>query len=228
MRFALLHSPLLGPSSWRAVADALRAMGHTAETPAWPRLSAISTDFYRALTDGMAASLAVGGEPAVLVAHSAAGALLPALAARMPAPPAGAIYCDAILPHPGLSWFDTAPAETRTQLRAGAEGGRLPAWDRWWPPGALERLAPDAAVREALVAELEPLPVDYFEEPAPEADQDGPAAYLRLSGAYETEAMLAGRRGWPVVSLPLNHLAPVTQPQPVAAALDRLAQALAR
>jgi hypothetical protein len=226
MRFALLHSPLLGPSSWRAVAEALQARGHAVEAPAWPRLSAVEADFYRALADGMAATLADAGEPPVLVAHSGAGALVPALAARMPSPPLGVVYCDAILPHPGLSWFDTAPAEMRTQLRAGAEGGRLPAWDRWWPPGALERLLPDPGVRERLLAELEPLPVDYFEEPAPEVEYGGAAAYLRLSGAYETEAMLAGRRGWPVISLPLNHLAPLNQPQPVAEAVERLGHAL--
>ena len=55
---------------------------------------------------------------------------------------AGAIYADAILPHPGHSWFDTAPADMRERLRAGALMGELPPWNEWWPPGALERLIP--------------------------------------------------------------------------------------
>jgi hypothetical protein len=149
------------------------------------------------------------------------------LAAHLRTRVAGVVLIDAILPHPGRSWFDTAPREMRDQLRAGAQMGQLPPWDDWWPPGALERLVPDAAVREALLAELEPLPIGYFEEPAPAIDFVRPAAYLRLSGGYEDEARLAGRQGWPVVSLPLNHLAPVTQPKAVASALASLAARLA-
>jgi hypothetical protein len=225
MRVILLHSPLLGPSSWRPTAAALSARGHAVETPPWPRLSTIGGDFYRALAAGLAAKVE-GGEPAVLAAHSGAGALVPALTAALRTPVRGAIFVDAILPHPGLSWFDTAPPELRTQLRAGAEDGRLPPWDGWWPPGALERLVPDEAVRDGLVGELERLPVDYFEEPAPDDHLAAPGAYLQLSGAYDDEARLAGRQGWPVVRLPLNHLAILTQPQAVAGAIESLGHSL--
>lgn len=225
MRFVLLHSPLLGPSSWRATAAALAGRGHAVETPAWPRLSAVGEPFYGRLADGLAAAIE-GPEPAVLVAHSGAGALLPALAARLRTPARGAIFADAILPHPGASWFDTAPPELRTQLRAGAEGGRLPPWDRWWPPGALERLVPDETARAALTAELEPLPADYFEEAAPDERLDVPGAYLQLSGAYDDEARLAGRQGWPVVRLPLNHLAILTRPEAVSLAIEDLGGSL--
>ncbi len=227
MRLILAHSPLLGPFSWRATGEALRGRGHTVETPTWPRLSAIERDFYPALASGLAASLeGAGAEPAVLVVHSGAGALAPALAAVLRRPLQGVVFCDAILPHPGRSWFDTAPPELRVQLRAGAEDGRLPPWHRWWPPGALERLVAEASLRDALVAELEPLPVEYFEEPAPQLELGPPAAYLRLSGAYEDEAVLSGRLGWAVVRLPLNHLAIVTQPESVATAIEGLAAAL--
>lgn len=224
MRFVLLHSPLLGPSSWRATAAALAGLGHTVETPAWPRLSAVGGDFYPELVAGLRVD---AGDPPVLVAHSGAGALVPALMTTLTTPALGVIFADAILPHPGLSWFDTAPVELRAQLRAGAVAGMLPSWDGWWPPGALERLVPDAATRTALIAELEPLPVGYFEAPAPDERLEGRGAYLQLSGAYDDEARLAGRMGWPVVRLPLNHLAPVTQPQAVASALDGLAAQIA-
>lgn len=224
MRFLLLSSPLLGPFSWRAVGEALRARGHTAEAPAWPRLGDIGDGFYPRLAEAMAANAA--GEPAVLVAHSGAGALIPALAAAMAEPPAGAVFVDAILPHPARSWFDTAPPDLAAQLRAGAEDGRLPPWNDWWPPGALEQLVPDEAVRDALIAELEPLPVAWFEEAAPNQALATRSAYLQLSGAYDDEARVAGRLGWPVVSLPLHHLAPVTQPEAVAGAIEGLAALL--
>jgi hypothetical protein len=133
------------------------------------------------------------------------------------------ILVDAILPHPGLSWFDTAPAEMRAHLRAGAQDRRLPSWDQWWPPGALARLVPEEGLLAALTAELEPVPVDYFEEPAPELGLTGPCAYLQLSGAYDDEARVAGRLGWPTVRLPLNHLSMLTQPVAVASAIEGLA-----
>jgi hypothetical protein len=226
-RFVLLHSPLLGPLTWQAAAGELARRGHVVDAPAWPPLSGIAERFYGALADNVAATLAASADKLVLVAHSGAGALLPAVADRLGGRVAGAIFADAILPHPGRSWFDTAPAEMRERLRAGALMGELPSWDEWWPPGALERLVPDPDLREALVAELEPLPLAYFEEEAPSAPLPAPAAYLQLSGAYDDESQVAARSGWPLVRLPLHHLAMLTNPEPVAAALESLAARLA-
>lgn len=76
------------------------------------------------------------------------------------------------------------------------------------------------------MGELEPIPVDYFEELAPELELTAPAAYLQLSGAYVEEAQIATRRGWPVVRLPLHHLAMLTHAEAVARALDGLARRL--
>jgi hypothetical protein len=224
-RLVLLHSPLLGPLCWRAVAAELRARGLAAEAPAWPRLSTLGDDGYAALAGSLTATVRPARDT-ILVAHSGAGPLVPSVAALAAEGLGGVIYCDAILPHPGLSWFDTVPPDLGLQLRAGAEAGRLPAWDRWWPPGALERLLPDPARRRALVEELEPIPVAYFEAPAPDLALDAPAAFLQLSGAYGEEAQLAGRRGWPVVSLPLHHLAMLTHAPAVANAVEGLAQRL--
>jgi hypothetical protein len=217
-RFVLLASPLLGPASWAPTAAELRALGHTAETPSWPRLGDLDAGFYDGLAAGLAAQIAPG-EPPILAAHSGAGALLPALIEGLAEPPAGAVFVDAILPHPGRSWFDTAPPDLRRSLEEGVMAGLLPAWHEWWPPGALEKLVPDDTQRAALIAELEPIPAGFFEEPAPSAALKDPAAYLRLSGAYEEEAARASALGWPVMRLPLHHLAILTHPTAVAAAL---------
>lgn len=226
-RFVLLHSPLIGPLTWRATAAELASRGHEARAPAWTPLSQIAAGFYAALADGLAAALTMPGERLVLVAHSGAGALVPALAARLPARVSAVIFADAILPHPGRSWFDTAPAEMAQRLRAGAQMGELPPWSDWWPPGALERLVPDDAGREALIRELEPLPLAYFEEPAAADVWNGPTAYLQLSGSYDDESQAAARSGWPLVRLPLHHLAMLTHPQAIAAALESLAERVA-
>jgi hypothetical protein len=228
-RFVLLHSPLLGPFSLNAAAAELTALGARADAPSWPKLSAISGAYYATLARGMASTIDVAGrEPVVLVAHSGAGALVPALAAELMAPLEGVIFLDSVLPHPGRSWLDAAPAGTREQLTAGAQMGQLPPWDDWWPPGALAKLLPDAALRDALVAELEPLPLAYFEEPAPSGDVSalGAAGYLQLSDSYADEARAAGRLGWPTVSLPLHHLGPLSHPKPVASILMSLASRL--
>jgi hypothetical protein len=226
-RIVLLHSPLLGPSAWRAVVGELTRLGRTAHAPAWPRLSTIEAGYYAALTDSLAAALDASTAPAILVAHSGAGALVPALAARMTAPVAGVIFADAVLPHPGRSWFDTAPEALREQLRAGAQEGRLPRWNDWWPPGALARLVPDAAKLATITDELEPLPLAYFEETAPSVELVSPTAYLQFSRAYEEESGIADGYGWPAARLPLHHLAMLTHPDAVANALDSLAVKLA-
>lgn len=226
-RIVLLHSPLLGPMCWRGVADALRQRGRDVATPAWPRLPTLGEDCYASLANAMAARLDAGGkDPAIVVAHSGAGPLLPSVKALARTSIAGVIFCDALLPHPGDSWFDTAPPALATQLRAGAIAGELPSWDRWWPPGALERLVPDAELRSALVSELEAIPIGYFEELLPEIELAAPSAYLQLSGAYIEEARIAGRKGWPVVSLPLHHLAMLTHSDAVASAVLSLSEKL--
>jgi hypothetical protein len=226
-RVVLLHSPLVGPFSLRDAAEALRALGADAHAPAWPRLSAIEGAYYPTLVSAMAATIDGAADgPVILAAHSGAGAFVPALAAALKASVAGAVFIDAILPHPGRSWLDTAPEALRDGLRAGAQMGMLPPWDGWWPPGALEKLVPDAGLRLALVAELEPLLLAYFEEPAPPQDLAGlaaPCAYLQLSDAYADEIRACGRMGWPTVSLPLQHMGPLTHPKAVAQVVHSLA-----
>jgi hypothetical protein len=224
--FILVHSPLLGPLTWRAVAGALRQRGHAADVSPWPKISQMREPLYPSLADTLAMGLGGHEKPQILVAHSGAGALIPEVAKRFIAPIAGVIYADAILPHPGRSWFDTAPEPLRAQLRAGAPFGELPKWDEWWPPGALERLLPDQQQRDALIAELEPPPLAYFEEQAPLTQWNGPTAYLQLSGAYDDEGQYAVRQGWPVVRLPLHHLAMLTHAEAVAGAIHGLAERL--
>lgn len=223
-RLILLHSPLLGPYSLKATAAELAAHGLSAEAPAWPKLSSISEGYYATLARAMAATIDGGGsDPVVLVAHSGAGALVPELARQLRSPVAGAVFLDAVLPHPNRSWLDNGPAETRDALRAGAQMGQLPPWDDWWPPGALAKLLPEDPIRQALVAELEPLPLAYFEEAAPAAELTAPASYLQLSDSYADEIRVAGRLGWPTISLPLNHLGPLSHPKAVAMILRQLA-----
>lgn len=214
--FLLLHSPLVGPGTWKPVAEALRARGHRAATPDL-RLSALQPPYYPALAERIAAA-GQGGD--IVVAHSGAGALAGAAQA-----PLGVVFVDALLPHPGRPWLSTVAPQMAGQLAASAADGLLPAWNSWLPEGALERLLPEPAVREAFLTELEPTPLAYFQEEAPRwpgVDQ-ARAAYLQLSEAYAAEAKHAANTGAHVVRMPGHHLSMLTDAEKLAEALLVLA-----
>jgi len=208
----LVHSPLVGPSSWEPVAALLREDGFAVTVPG---LLAGAPPYYPAFARTIAEAVPDGG---VLVAHSGAGALLTLaadLAGKDGRHVAGLIYVDALLPYPGRTWFDTAPPELGEHLRGLAVDGVLPPWDEWFPAEVIDGLLPDAAGRRAFSADLPRLPLAYFAETAPLA-ADRPGAYLRLSGGYRGEAAEAESRGWPVVVAETDHLAVVTRPGLVA------------
>jgi alpha-beta hydrolase superfamily lysophospholipase len=74
--FALIHSPFVGPLTWRPTARALEQKGHIAVVPAlgrieppyWPQYANLIAEAIRELRTH---------EPLVLVAHSAAGLVMP-------------------------------------------------------------------------------------------------------------------------------------------------------
>jgi hypothetical protein len=161
----------------------------------------------------------------VVVGHSGAGALLPAISGLIGERARTAIFVDAILPHPGASWFETAPAALRAQLQDYADNGRLPPWHEWFPNDVVGALVPDADLRARFVAGVPKVPVGYIEELAPEVVGWPPerCAYLQLSVAYESEANDAEARGWAVRRESLHHLAMLTAPDRVTDLLRELA-----
>lgn len=215
--FALVHSPLTGPSAWEPVAGALRGRGLRVAVPTLQEAFAAGPPYHRAVAAEVGRGLAAQGGAVTLVAHSGAGALLPAVAEAVPGV-GGAVFVDALLPHPGASWFDTVPAAMRERLLDLAEGALLPKWSDWFGPEAMAGLLPDAEQRARFVAELPRVPLDYFRETAPDPRSWPPqrCAYVRLSGAYREQAAEAERRGWPVRVLDGDHLSIMTRPDEVA------------
>ncbi|MEJ0027780.1 MAG: hypothetical protein WDN01_17280 [Rhizomicrobium sp.] len=218
MRLVLLHSPLVGPASWAKLAPLLRGRGHAVAVPDLTPLMAGEGPYYPALAE--AASSAVS-DNSILVVHSGAGALVPAVAALVP--PRGAIFLDALLPHPGASWFAGVPEQLGAKLRGLARDGRLPPWHAWWPKGAMEALLPDRALGAAFMAEQGEVPLAYLDEIAPAIPLTTPGAYLQLSGAYREDADAAEAEGWPVARLALSHLAMLTHADAVGGEIERLA-----
>ena len=106
VKLVALHSPFVGPGTWRGLAPRLRAAGYDVAVPDFTGVMAGVGPYH----ENMVAIARAVVSPAesqntILVAHSGAGALIPAVAGDGLA--AGAIYLDALLPHPGLSWFET-------------------------------------------------------------------------------------------------------------------------
>lgn len=220
MELVLLHSPLAGPAAWDLLAPVLQARGHAVAVPDLTPVMGGAPPYYERLAQLAADAM---DAPSVLVAHSGAGALVPAITAL--APVHSVIFADALLPHPGKNWFETAPDALQARLRAMAKDGRLPPWHRWWPDGAIARMLGSAELCERFTAGSQPLPLAYFEERAPDAALATPAAYLQLSDAYASETAIAEAHGWPAAKLSLHHLAMLTHPDAVADGIERLAAA---
>lgn len=226
----LLHSPLVGPLTWQPAAADLHAFGSRVAVPSLAGVVEAGPPFYRKLAGRVAETIRQADPTGavVLIGHSGAGALLPAAAQATDAPVAAVVFVDAILPHPGVSWFETAPPALRERLGGLARDGRLPPWHQWFPPEAVTELLPEEGLRRRFVAELPRLPLAYFEERAPVVDGWPPArcGYLRLSGAYDEVADEAERQGWVVVREPADHLAMLTRPATISGLLDRLIKVL--
>lgn len=207
-----VHSPFVGTDAWTRVAEVFAL----AVVPAL-RLDAVHAS-YAGLAQAVVDAVPSMSD-AVIVVHSGAGSLAPSIAAALGPRARGVVFVDAVLPHPGRSWLSTVPEDMRTRLLAGVHEGALSRWDQWFPPGVLKAMIPDEAMLAAFVAGLPRVPVAFAEALAPDIALKCPAAYVRLSDAYESEARAAERLNWPVVREPLHHLALLTDPARVAASL---------
>lgn len=217
--FVLIHSPLVGPFTWKEVAAELARRGKRAVVPSM--LSALNErpPYWAALAYcvNQAITEAKLKEPVVLIAHSAAGSFLPAIRQRLPVPVAAYLFVDARLPKDNASLFATSPAGAEDRQRAIAKEGWLPPWSKWFGEEAMRELIPDSRLRQAFLNELRPLPLALFEEPIPVFIEwpDAPCGYVRLSDFYKPQVEEARVAGWNVLELEVAHLHMLVDPQAV-------------
>ncbi len=229
VRLILIHSPRTGPSFWSGVRDALWASQHRAYLARLPDARWLHPPYWLTHAAGVAAGLP-DEDRMVLVAHSGAGPLLPAIGrlARnrdRSASLAGYLFVDSDLPRDGCSRFDLfEDADAARMLRQRSTRGWLPRWR----DGDLEAFIPDRRRRAALVAELPETPLALYEEPitVPDDWPEAPCGYLRLSRHYEAAAREASRLGWACREIGSHHFLPWTEPQTVADALLELVHEL--
>lgn len=215
-RLLLIPSPYVGAVSWRPTA----ALLPDAQAVDYGVVS--GPDWYEGVAGRIAAQ--AGRSPWIAVLHSGAGAFAPALAAASSGL-AGFIFVDSVLPYPGRSALEAAPAEQIDQFKALTTHGLLAPWNTWFPEDPLSRLLPDPQLREAFVRDLPRTPFAFLEAKSPDRAEweQLPAAYVQLSRIYEDQAARAEARGWPVRRARLNHLAISSHPAEVAELLRGLA-----
>ena len=207
--FVLIHSPLVGPITWSLVAEELRQRGRVAVTPSLHDARCSSGAYWQRHVNCV--SSALRGVPlhqsVVLVAHSGAGPLLPAIGKAVAQPVAAYIFVDAALPgRDGQSRLDLFDADEAERFRAAATGGMIPAV--WRNDALLKNLGiDDAGLRRRLAAEVPDVPLAVYEEPLPVPSDwpDAPCSYLRFSAPYEADARRAQSLAWPVRELPGGH-----------------------
>jgi hypothetical protein len=212
----LLGSPLLAPGSWGTLPSALEEADPAVDVLDVQIPDDETPPFAQRYLTGVvvAANEAKPRTPLALVAHSAAGPLLPGIGRGLRDAGhrvGGYVFVDARLPGAGRpNRIELARREEEARAVALEElldsGGK---WPNWTLPGVTTR----------------PRGRAFFDEPLPTSDDwpDAPCGYLRTSSAYEKTARQAKSRSWPVIEHPGDHhVAWLDDPRGVAAALLQL------
>ena len=219
----LIHSPLVGPLTWEALAVELRGRGEHVIVPDLSNVAQPPTSFWEQHARDVEAALrdVPHQHRLVLVGHSGAGALLPAIGHAAGRSVAAYLFVDAHIPQDGQTRLGSGPfAAFLRELYAA--GGRYPNWT----DEDLREILSDPELRQGVLADLRPPPLGFWEEPIPVFPSwpDAPCGYVRFAPnpAYDEAAADAQRRGWAYVELPGGHFHMLVDPTAVADALFNL------
>lgn len=222
--YVLIHSPSVGPATWQPVAGRLREARCDVVVPSLLGVGDGGPPFWPRVVSAVSAGLAhlPPAEPVVLVAHSNAGVFMPVIVDGVGRPVACSVFADATVP--GREGLTPMVGEDFLPFLRGLAGpdGRLPPWTDWWDEQDVAPLFPSPQARERISAEQPRLPLAYYLEqvPVPRGWDEHPCAYLLFSvSGYEGQAAAARERGWPVTTVPGEHLHQVVDPDGVARAL---------
>ena len=155
--------------------------------------------------------------PVTLVAHSGAGPLLPVIRGSIPNPVLAYVFVDAGLPRDGATRLDLMQSEESDWARQFQEylggGGVFPNWSS----DDLREIIPDEALREHMLAEIQPRGLDFFTEPIPmfKGWPDAPCVYILFSEPYQSATVKARRAGWPTYELEAGHFHMLVDPKAV-------------
>lgn len=218
--YVLIHSPLVGGLTWTLVANQMRQMGLDVVIPLLLDSPDSNEPVWKQHAESVSsqALLHIPKEIAViLVAHSGAGPLLPAIRHSVPNPVKAYVFVDAGIPRDGATRLDLMKSEDPEWARGFQEelerGARFPTWSF----GDLQEAIPEEALREQMLAEIRPRGLSFFREPIPvfEGWPDAPCIYIRFSAPYERPAVEARQAGWPTYELQAGHFHMLVDPAAV-------------
>ena len=154
--FVLINSPLVGPLTWTPVAEELHKVGVQAVVATLPPPLETAPPYWEKHAEAVVASMESlpEGTPVILVGHSGAGVLLPAVGERSTHTVAAYIFVDSDIPRNGSSRLDGFPTPLAPTFRKAAAGGIIPTWTDEDP----REMIPDDGTRRALAADLRPTP----------------------------------------------------------------------
>ncbi|MBA2452544.1 MAG: alpha/beta hydrolase [Chloroflexia bacterium] len=220
--FVLVHSPLVGPSTWSLVADTLERKGFETLVPTLGSVNPALPYWKQHATEVAEALKSISRDvPLILVGHSGAGSLLPAIQQLAKCDVAAYIFVDAGIPLNGRSQLELMTLESPEfagQFREALESGeRFPTWSA----EDLQDIIPDETFRNRIVSELQPRSMDYFNELIPvfEGWPDAPCAYIQFTSTYEVFAERARTEGWPFQRIDAGHFHMLVDSEVVTTAL---------
>jgi len=220
VKFALFHSPLVGPATWRWAADLLVASGHDAVVP--DLRGAAATGDPHVMIAAAVAAIPPGWSTPVLVGHSGFGSILPSVAERLGGQSPRMVFVDAGLPP--CEGSATPSADFLDHLRGLAVDGVLPRWSTWWGEGVMEALVPRLDRRVELESEMPEIPLAFFESAihVPEGWCHAGGSFVLLSAPYRDDAERASKLGWPMVQRLGGHLDIASDPDRIVSAILEL------
>ena len=220
LTFVLLHSPLVGPFTWELVQHILEKQSLRVIVPVvWDDPNSTLL-YWQQHAESAAKDLAQipTQQKIVLVAHSGAGPLLPAIRQKLTHPIFAYVFVDAGILRDGLSRLDLMKledAEWAEQFHQSLlQGEVFPTWTE----NDLKEIIPDAESRQNLVDEIRPRSLPFFLEPIPVQAgwPDAPCIYIKFSESYEWDATQAKQSGWPVYAIDAGHFHMLVDPIAVA------------
>jgi hypothetical protein len=208
------------------VADRLRQQKIDVLVPDFTTADVEGLPYWKQCADAVKQALAQQSPErrVVLVAHSGAGPLLPAISDTITQQVAACLFVDAALPHPNQSVLDelatNAPELTKELYPRLLAGGSYPNWTE----KDLRDSIPDRPVLQRLLTELHPQRLPFFQEkmPAINLPPGTPCGYILLSDAYRKQLEQAQKRGWPCRVFSGGHFYMLVDPTAVTGAITDL------
>jgi hypothetical protein len=207
--YVLIHSPLVGPLTWKLVAEELSRRNLEVVVPKLQDSPDSKEPYWKQHANSVSQALRHISKdtPMTLVAHSGAGPLLPAIREALPNPVHAHVFVDAGLPGAEATRLELMKSEDPDWARQFQEylegGGAFPDWSF----DDLQEIIPDEALRAKMIAEIQPRRLEFFTEPIPvfAGWPDAPCIYILFSEPYKSAAVQAKASGWPAYEIEAGH-----------------------